>query len=203
MEQYMAAVEHAVESTVEQRFLVAVHALTDLWSFATDKSKDPTSAEAEEPYAARLEQLCTDVAVGVADLIGDKQSTYLHGIRYGWPRLGRMFGLLLRTSMEGFEHANKIWGGILAHRVSKGGRAGRKSAYQAALECRRSGTTALQEIGKVNHCSTVVAGEEHERKIDCQKALQALREQLSVLREVDPCEECEPCTEEDTVPYKE
>ena len=74
---------------------------------------------------------------------------------------------------------------------------------QAALECRRSGTTALQEIGKVNHYSTVVAGEEHERKIDCQKALQALREQLSVLREVDPCEECEPCTEEDSVPYKE
>ena len=87
---------------------------------------------------------------------GSKQCTYLHDMVYKWPHVGARVGLLFRVSMEGFEHANKTMGSILKNQASKGGRdradgTARVGEMEQALHARRSGTTAAQKAGRVNH----------------------------------------------------
>ena len=88
-------------------------------------------------------------------VIGDTQSGYLHNMVYDWPGLGSRLGMMLRASMEGFEHANKVAGATLCNECSFGGRTRRRDGkrrheYMQYLEHRRAGTVSAQEMGRVN-----------------------------------------------------
>ena len=180
----MEAVEHAVESLVKWRFIDACTELIDLWGFLTDKTRNPQSAAERKAYKVDLHERAVRAAKAVQGLIGDKDSTYLHGMVYNWPVLGGLVGMILRVSMEGFEHANKVWGEILTHQTASGGRrrkgdGGRKHQYMTALEVRREGTAAMQELGRVNHTSSmhkyIGSAEVHDRLYDTAAQLQRLR----------------------------
>ena len=198
MQQQMAAVEHAVEGTLQERFLDASIALIELWQAVTDKKQNPQSKADREALRDHLHAVGQRTAKAVSRLIGDKQSTYLHAMCYNWPHVASMIGSILRISMEGFEHANKVWGEIWAHQVSKGGRKSkstgvRKHEYVQALEHRRSGTAAMHALGKVNHTAGVkkytMPEVLHEKVYDCKAQLAklyALKAELE--REVDSVE---------------
>ena len=180
----MEAMQHAVESGIKWRFIEASTQLVELWSFLTDKTRDPQSVAERDAYKLEVHEQAKLTAKAVTALIGDKDSTYLHGMVYNWPVLGALIGAILRVSMEGFEHANKVWGEILSRQTAAGGRrrkdGGRKHQYMTALEKRREGTSAMQELGRVNHTSAmhkyIGSVEVHDRLYDCAAQLERLRE---------------------------
>ena len=132
-------------------------------------------------------------------VIGDAQASYLHDMVFKWPLIGELIGMLLRGSMEGFEHANKLAGAILTNQTSQGGRLGanglRKDEFMQLLELRRAGTVAAQETGRVNMFSRAeqytLPAAMYERKISVTDALVALKDLRKEFdaRPVD-CDEC-------------
>ena len=61
------------------------------------------------------------LAEAVVDLVGvDVDCSYLLHIVYDFPNLIMQVGHILRVSMEGFEHANKVTKAIFNHETSRG-----------------------------------------------------------------------------------
>lgn len=180
----------------------------DVLSESSDAAAAVTEEEEDVGDAkAKLHSLGVATAESVTAVIGDAQSTYLHDMVYKWPHLGPRVGHLLRLSMEGFEHGNKVFAQTIRNECSHGGRvvasgpkAGtRYHVVQQALSKRRACTVAVQELGLVNQTSrmqsVLVPSEMYERrKYTPQEALVELSKLKQELddRIAARCESCDP-----------
>eukprot|EP00965_Chrysotila_dentata_P127692 4222275-Pleurochrysis_carterae.AAC.1 len=84
----------------------------------------------------------------------ESQCTYLHDLVYVFPVLVERVGHVLRVSMEGFEHANKVTKTIFRYECSKGGKKGadgtRRDEWIQGIQHRRAGTAAAHSMNRIN-----------------------------------------------------
>ena len=157
-EEHMQAVQQAAESVIDIRNVDAWESLIQMWQFVVSKDDEPHTEEECEQAKSECHRLAVAMAQAVVAVTGEADHcSYLHDMVYAWPHVVKIVKLLLRVSMEGFEHANKVMGAIIEKQTSKSGRAPkeglRKNMHMQALEHRRSGTCAVREIGLLNRYS--------------------------------------------------
>eukprot|EP00965_Chrysotila_dentata_P229981 6197516-Pleurochrysis_carterae.AAC.1 len=156
----------AMESTFQYRFISCLQSILDHWAFVTDKrmvfiaQRDGVTIEERTRLRDEAEKLGRAIAVSFVALLGaSKRCSYLHAFVYAFPNMIYELGHILRDSMEGFEHGNKLTKHIYLRRTSAGGRtnsAGIRHHRQAqALERRREGTVSAHELGLINTHSSL------------------------------------------------
>eukprot|EP00965_Chrysotila_dentata_P126607 4186510-Pleurochrysis_carterae.AAC.1 len=116
-----------MEASMEFRFINALQTLFDNWTFLTNKSTDCTGQGINQGTrdARCAEALPLGRAVGVSfvSLVGKStRCSYIHAFVYAFPRMFSFIGHILRASMEGFEHGNKVTKGITNRQTLDGGK---------------------------------------------------------------------------------
>ena len=151
----MTAMEQLIATRFDVRLATAFECALDHWQYMT--AKDPEVYDPAKLPARRLElhRLGKEFADAVINLCGtDLDSSYLHNLVYDLPNVITHVGHVLRVSMEGFEHANKVTKAIFKGECSRGGARRERHAFVQALEHRRSGTMAAASLGYINHTAS-------------------------------------------------
>eukprot|EP00965_Chrysotila_dentata_P124170 4103605-Pleurochrysis_carterae.AAC.6 len=181
------------EATFEFRFIDALQCLLDHWSFLTNKSAVLISTEQATREARKAEALHLGraVAISFVALVGkSNRCSYIHAFVYAFPPMISFTGDLLRASMEGFEHGNKVTKNITNRQTSDGGKKkadGTRFHRQAqALQHRREGTEAAHLEGRINRHSSATrqllkGNSQYERKWNVAEAKGELEKQKLAL----------------------
>eukprot|EP00965_Chrysotila_dentata_P165695 5470759-Pleurochrysis_carterae.AAC.1 len=107
-----AAMLVTASSSFECRFIDCLQSLLEHWAFVTEKStvlSADGSVQERAGLRAEAERLGRNVAVSFVSLVGASvRCSYLHAFVYAFPEMIFTLGHILRASMEGFEHGNKV-----------------------------------------------------------------------------------------------
>ena len=187
-DEYILAVQQKVEGQLEILLIDFDLAVTDFWTFITNQENNPKDRVEIDAYRATLLPKAVELAETAQKILAEHQCTYLHDVVYGlWMGAG-VIGAYLRASMEGFEHANKVFGAIMRQQVSMGGRGERHGMIQA-LVLRRATTNSRIADNKVNEYSKAravgVTDASEKRRMSIESALDAMRELKRELDEIE------------------
>ena len=187
-DEYILAVQQKVEGQLEILLIDFDLAVTDFWTFITNQENNPKDRVDIDAYRATLLPKAVELAETAQKILAEHQCTYLHDVVYGlWMGAG-VIGAYLRASMEGFEHANKVFGAIMRQQVSMGGRGERHGMIQA-LVLRRATTNSRIADNKVNEYSKAravgVTDASEKRRMSIESALDAMRELKRELDEIE------------------
>ena len=208
MENELDTMAALIESGFDVRLATAFECALDHWNYITDKTTEPTESTERAAHRAtrraKLHELGKALAEALVDFVGkDVDCTYLHHFTYDFPILATRVGSILRVSMEGFEHANKVTKAIFNNQTSRGGKMGanglRRHEYLQALEHRREGTMVSNNLGLTNSTSAAriytKPAELYNRFYDVRAALAelaAVKVELEARAQGPECAPCEP-----------
>eukprot|EP00965_Chrysotila_dentata_P134651 4454343-Pleurochrysis_carterae.AAC.1 len=199
-----------MERSFECLFIDCLQSLIEHWSFVTEKriifvaERAGASMQDRTQLKDTAEKLGRAVAVSFTALIGTSvRCSYLHAFVYAFPPMIYELWHILRASMEGFEHGNKLMKAIYLRRTSAGGKLNQQGfrlhRQAQALERRREATVAAHELGMINRHASLRQFLKPERLYIKRFDVTELKEQLILKREdlFLGSAECGICEEQD------